>query len=159
MVFSICMSRSGTAESYGYSIFSFLRSLHTVPHRGCISLLFQQQDRRGLSSLHPLQHLLFVLIMAVLSDVMWYLILALICISLIISGDSQGVLVVKNPPASAGDIKMWIWSLDWEDPLEEGMATHSSILAWRIPWTEEPSGLQSMGLQRVRHNWKDLART
>ena len=43
-------------------------------------------------------------------------------------------------------------SLGWEDPLEEEMATHSSILAWRIPWTEEPRGLQSMGLQRVGHN-------
>jgi len=43
-------------------------------------------------------------------------------------------------------------SLDWEDPLEEGMATHSSILAWRIPWTEEPGRLQSMGLQRVGYN-------
>ena len=43
-------------------------------------------------------------------------------------------------------------SLGWEDPLEEGMATHPGILAWRIPWTEEPSGLQSMGLQRVRHD-------
>ena len=42
-------------------------------------------------------------------------------------------------------------SLGWEDPLEEGMATHSSILAWRIPWTEEPDGLQSMGLQRAGH--------
>jgi len=42
--------------------------------------------------------------------------------------------------------------LGWEDPLEEGMATHSSILAWRIPWTEEPGGLQSMGLQGVRHD-------
>ena len=42
-------------------------------------------------------------------------------------------------------------SLDWEDPLEKGMATHSSILAWRIPWTEDPGGLQSMGSQRVRH--------
>ena len=40
----------------------------------------------------------------------------------------------------------------WEYPLEEGMATHSSILAWRIPWTEEPGGLQSIGSQRVRHN-------
>ena len=40
----------------------------------------------------------------------------------------------------------------WEDPLEEGMATHSSVLAWRIPWTEEPGGLQSMGLHRVGHN-------
>ena len=43
-------------------------------------------------------------------------------------------------------------SLGWEDPLEKEMATHSSILAWRIPWTEESGGLQSMGLQRVRHN-------
>jgi len=43
---------------------------------------------------------------------------------------------------------MWVPSLGGEDPLEEGMATHSSILAWRIPWTEEPGGLQSMGLQR-----------
>ena len=42
--------------------------------------------------------------------------------------------------------------LGWEDPLEEGMATHSNILAWGIPWMEEPGGLQSMGLQRVRHN-------
>ena len=47
----------------------------------------------------------------------------------------------------------WVRSLDREDPLEEGMATHSSILAWRIPWTEEPGGLQSMGSQRVGHDW------
>ena len=46
----------------------------------------------------------------------------------------------------------WIRSMGQEDPLEEGMATHSSILAWRIPWTEEPGGLQSIGLQRVRHD-------
>ena len=43
----------------------------------------------------------------------------------------------------------WVQSLGWEDPLEKEMATHSSILAWRIPWTEEPGGLQSMGSQRV----------
>ena len=49
------------------------------------------------------------------------------------------------------------WSLDQEDPVEEGMAAHSSILVWRIPWTEEPGGLQSMGLHIVRHNWSDLA--
>ena len=52
-----------------------------------------------------------------------------------------------------------VQSLGWEDPLEEGMAAHSSILAWRIPWTEEPGGLQSMGLQRVRYDWGDFART
>ena len=48
-------------------------------------------------------------------------------------------------------------SLDGEDPPEEGMATHSSILAWRIPRTEEPGGLQLIGLQRVGHKWSDLA--
>ena len=53
---------------------------------------------------------------------------------------------------------MQVWSLGWADPLEEGMATHCSILAWKIPWTEEPGGLQSMGLQRVRHDWSELAR-
>ena len=47
----------------------------------------------------------------------------------------------------------WVRSLGWEDPLEEEMATHSSTLAWRILWTEEPSRLQSTGLQRVRHDW------
>ena len=46
-----------------------------------------------------------------------------------------------------------VQSLGREDPLEEGMAAHSRILAWRIPWTEEPGGLQSMGSQRVRHDW------
>ena len=47
---------------------------------------------------------------------------------------------------------MWVQPLGWEDPEEEDLATNSSILAWRIPWTEEPGRLQSMGLQRVRHN-------
>ena len=46
----------------------------------------------------------------------------------------------------------WILSLGWEDPLEESMVPHSSILAWRNPWTEEPGGLRSIGLQKVRHN-------
>ena len=55
---------------------------------------------------------------------------------------------VKNLPAVR---ETWVRSLGWGDPLEEGMATHSSILAWRIPWTEEPDGLQSKELQRVRH--------
>ena len=46
----------------------------------------------------------------------------------------------------------WQWTLGWEDPLEKEMTTHSTILAWEIPWTEEPGGLQSMGSQRVGHN-------
>ena len=57
--------------------------------------------------------------------------------------------MVRNLPAMQ---KTWVQSLGQEDPLEKGMATHSSIVACRIPWTEEPGGLQSMGLQRVRHN-------
>ena len=55
--------------------------------------------------------------------------------------------MVTNPPAMW---ETWVQSLGGEDPLEKGMATHSSILAWEIPWTEELGGLQSMGLQRVR---------
>ena len=53
----------------------------------------------------------------------------------------------------------WVRSLGQEEPLEEGMTTHSSILAWRIPWTEEPDGPQFIGLHRVRHYRSDLART
>ena len=60
---------------------------------------------------------------------------------------SQVVQMVKNLPAMW---ETWVRSLGQEDPLEEGMATHSNFLAWRIPWTEGPGGLQSMGLQRVR---------
>ena len=57
---------------------------------------------------------------------------------------------VKNLPAIQ---EIQVWFLGWEDPLEEGMETHSSILSWRIPWTEEPGKLQSMGSRRTRHNW------
>ena len=66
-------------------------------------------------------------------------------------------LVVKNPLANAGDVRDTVQSLGQEDPLEKGMATHSGILAWRIPWTEESGRLQSTGSHRVRHNWSDLA--
>ena len=61
-------------------------------------------------------------------------------------------VMANNPPANAGDLKMRVQFLGGEDPLEEGMATHSSILAWRIPWMDEPGGLQSMGSQRAGHN-------
>ena len=59
-----------------------------------------------------------------------------------------GGLAVKNLPVKETGVR----SLGWEDPLQKGMATHSSILAWEIPWTEETGGLQSMGLQRVGHD-------
>ena len=69
---------------------------------------------------------------------------------------------VMNPTANAGDRRDGVWSLGWEDPLEEGMATHSSVLAWRIPWTEEPGRLQSMRSQswtwlkqHSTHQWKE----
>ena len=64
--------------------------------------------------------------------------------------------MVKNPSAVQ---EMWVGSVGWEDPLEEEMATHPSILAWRIPWTEEPSGRQSMGSQRVGHDWAHMQST
>ena len=60
--------------------------------------------------------------------------------------------MVKNPPAKQETQEIRVRSLGREDPLKEEMATHSSILAWRIPWAEEPGGLQSIGSQRVRHD-------
>ena len=65
-----------------------------------------------------------------------------------LGGASPVAQIVKNLPAMQ---ETQVRSLGWEDPLEKGMATHSSILAWRVPWTKEPGGLQSMGLQRVGH--------
>ena len=62
---------------------------------------------------------------------------------------SLGAQMVKNPPVMR---ETWVQFLDSEDPLEKRMATHSSILAWKIPWTEEPGRLPSMGLQRVGHD-------
>ena len=69
-----------------------------------------------------------------------------------VDGASQVALEIKNLPANTGN-KWAAGSIPGlEDPLEEGRATHSSMLAWKTPWTEEPGGLQPMGLQRVTHN-------
>ena len=62
-------------------------------------------------------------------------------------------LVVKNLPSNADDIRDVSLILGQEDALEEGVSTHSRILAWKIPWTEEPGGLQSMGLKGTGHDW------
>jgi len=67
-----------------------------------------------------------------------------------IARDSMVAQIVKNPPARQ---ETQVWSLVWEDPLEKGMDSHFNILAWRIPWTEEPRGLQSMESQRIGCNW------
>ena len=82
------------------------------------------------------------------------------------------VFPVVSPPKWASTVVQWlriylwcrrqwtgVWSLGGEDPLEEGMAIHSSILAWRMPWVEEAARLQSIGSRRVRHDWNDWART
>ena len=65
-------------------------------------------------------------------------------------------LDIKNLPAVQETQKTWVWSQGWEDPPEKEMATHSSILAWKITWTEEPGGQLFTGLQRVRHNWAHM---
>ena len=67
------------------------------------------------------------------------------------------VSVVKNLPAMQEPQETQVQSLGQEDPLEKGMAVHSSIVAWRIPWAEEPGRLQSIGSQKVRHDRSDLA--
>ena len=74
------------------------------------------------------------------------------CYSFCSSILDMGFLVAQMVKNRTAMQETWVQSLGWKDPLEKGMATHSSILAWRIPWTEEPGALQSVGSQRVGHD-------
>ena len=69
----------------------------------------------------------------------------------LVGSNHSGGSVLKNPPEMQEMQETWVQPLGWEDPLEKKMATRSSILAWRIPWTEEPGRLQSMRSQRVEY--------
>ena len=70
-----------------------------------------------------------------------------------VAGSFPGGLAVKNPSEMQELQETQVQSLGWEAPLDDDMATHSSILTWRIPWTEEPRWVQSIGLQSIRHDW------
>ena len=94
-------------------------------------------------SIHPC--LSFVT--AILMGITWYHIVVLICNFLLTSLVAQTVKCLSTMQET------WVRSLGWEDPLEKEMAIHSRTIAWKIPWTEEPGRLQSMGSQRAGHDW------
>ena len=118
--------------SHGESTFSFVSVLQTVLLSGVSSCTPPRNVRQSRHSTFSLAFVVVGVLDFALS-----------------SRASLVAQVVKNLSAMQ---KTWVLSLGWEDPLGKGMVTHSSILAWRIPWTEEPGRLQSMGSQTIRHD-------
>ena len=104
------------------------------------------------SSVHPRLSLLFSSIFLASFKWKWYLETTVWAYG----GFRSGSVVKRKKKIHLPMQETWVWSLGQEDPLEKEMATHSSILTWKIPWTEEPGGLQSMESQRVGHDWAQL---
>ena len=150
--FFVYVPKTDIARLYSKSMFNFLSNHHGIFHSGCIILLSHQQGTKIL--LFPQPHLYFLC--SALKNkqtnklppyCVWRGILLWFWFSFPASLVAQRL---KHLPPMR---ETWVRSLGQEDPLEEKMATHSSTLARRIPWREEPGSLQSMGSQGVRHDW------
>ena len=124
-----------------YGIFWGIAKLFSI-----VTAVFHIPIRRFFTSSPVFSFSFFI---AILRERKWYLIVVLICIYLITNEGASLVAQTVNRLLTVQEA--WVRSLGKEDPLEKGMATHSSIHACKIPWTKEPGGLQSMGLQRVGH--------